>query len=986
MKKQLFFVFSLGSCTLWAQSPGGVSGNLQIWVKADAGTGTTTDNTQVSIWENQKVGGVNGIANQGMPGYYGDPGIGARPVYRSATSIPSFNFNPAIQIVSTDGYRSGYKFPLGFPDNTTNALTSYTHLSRTTSASYRSVFVMNGTTRNSNPGTIAGVWQSPFFGTQNNRPEFYNEKESGDVFFGTNTINTVGTNVPSIQSYYNSLSGANMNYFFDNNGLTYGQPSNNVSSTSNYPGLVLLMDNDGGNGSTSLAGDRIGEFILYSGTQTPAERQRVNSYLAYKYGITLDQSTPQSYIASDATTAMWNHTSTNASTYNKNIAGIGRDNGSALNQKQSNSVNEDVSQVVISAGNFVASNADNTSNLADMQFLSWGDNGLRRSYNAPVVPPNGSRANYRMAAVWKAQRTSGFTQPVTVALPAVPVNTIYMVRSTDTVFDGSDTWVPMSVTTVNGESYVQTPANIDFSDSGGDYFTFATFVIGPGGVDSGLRMWLRADKNFSPSIWEDQSIAGNDYTQTNATRQPSLVPADIKHNYNPSVDFGDATAAGAKFMSIPNGQPYTANGMDSSFFMMINPRSFGPSTYNEYFGFGGTTTTATLTEANWPSYTNNGNNGSMQVYPYGVSTMNRIKDKTQLPDYSYTIGGSITYGLDGQNQNVSAVVAATNSRTASGAILGSQPSYFPNADIGEAIGYERELPAIEKQRVRSYLAVKYGVTLQQPQNYIASNQSVTWDSSLNTGFNNNVFGMAKDDATILDQVVSSSINSENNIILTISTSNDFVSSNIDPGRVTFLRDNTFLMMGDNNNQTLSLLNYGTAPGKIIQRSWLAQRKNNTAATWLQTDLSGYTGIVATDKAYMVIADDAAFSQNVQLVPATSFTGGKAVFRYSFPSNKYFTFGINLQTYCTKDPAAGTPDAYTKIGISGYTNIQNGWPGAVPNGFMALESKDKGMVITRTTSANIALPIEGMLIYDTFDKCFKLYNGTAWNCITRSCND
>ncbi|HAO28264.1 MAG TPA: hypothetical protein DCQ68_12550, partial [Chryseobacterium indologenes] len=84
---------------------------------------------------------------------------------------------------------------------------------------------------------------------------------------------------------------------------------------------------------TSLAGDRIGEFILYSGTQTPAERQRVNSYLAYKYGITLDQSTPQSYIASDATTAMWNHTSTNASTYNKNIAGIGRDNGSALNQK-----------------------------------------------------------------------------------------------------------------------------------------------------------------------------------------------------------------------------------------------------------------------------------------------------------------------------------------------------------------------------------------------------------------------------------------------------------------------------------------------------------------------------------------------------------------------------------------------------------------------------------------------------------------------------
>ncbi|SDI38987.1 hypothetical protein [Chryseobacterium jejuense] len=986
MKKQLFFVFLLGSCVLWAQSPGGISGNLQIWVKADAGTGTTTDNVQVSLWENQKIGGVNGIANQGIPGYYADPGISARPVYRTATSIPSFNFNPAIEIVSTDGYRSGYKFPLGFPDNTSNALTSYTHLSRTRSATYRSVFVMNGTVRNSNSTTVAGVWQSPFFGTQGNRPEFYNEKESGDVFFGTNTINTVGTDVPSIQSYYNSLSGGNMNYFFDNNGLPYGPPSNNVSSTSNYPGLVLLMDNDGGNSSTTLAGDRIGEFILYSGTQTPAERQRVNSYLAYKYGITLDQSTPQSYIASDGSALMWDHTSANASIYNKNIAGIGRDNGSALHQKQSHSVNDDMIQVVIAAGNFAASNVANTSNLTDMKFLSWGDNGLRRSYNTPIVSPGGNRANYRMGAVWKAQYTSGFTQPVTVALPVVPANTIYMVRSTDTVFDGSDTWIPMSVITVNGENYVQTTTNIDFSNTDGDYFTFSTFVVGPGGVDNGLRMWLRADKNFTPNLWEDQSIAKNDFTQTNATRQPSLLPADVKYNFNPSVDFGNATAAGAKFMVIPNGKPYTTNGMDSSFFMMINPRSFGPSTYNEYFGFGGTTTTAALTEANWPSYTNSGNNGSMQVYPYTASAMNRIKNKTQLPDYSYTIGGSITYGLDGQNQNVTAAVTAPNSRTAGGAILGSQPSYFPDADFGEAIGYERELTAIEKQRVRSYLAIKYGVTLLQPQNYIAANQSITWNSALDANFNNNIFGMAKDDATILDQVVSNSINTENNIILTISTSNNFVLPNIDQSRVTFLQDNTFLMMGDNNNKTLALLNYGTAPGKIIPRSWLAQRRNNTASTWLQADLSNYSSIVATDKAYMVIANDAAFSQNVQLVPATSFIGGKAVFRYSFPGNKYFTFGINLETYCVKDPAIGTPDGYTKIGISGHENIQNGWPGNVPNGFMALESKDKGIVITRTTSSNIAIPVEGMLIYDTADKCFKLYNGTVWNCIARSCNN
>lgn len=988
MKKILFSISLIAAHSIaWAQTiaPGGVNGNLQIWVRADVGTGTTSDSQQVPVWTNQVFGGANGIANQGMPGYYADPGAGARPIYRTAESIPSFNFNPAIQIVSTDGYRSGYKFPSGFPDNTTNALTSYTYLTRTASATYRSVFVMNGTTKNSNTSNIAGVWQSPFFGTRTNRPEFYNEKESGDVFFGTNTINTIGTNIPSIQSYYNRLSGSNMNYVFDNNTIEYGSPSNNVSSTSNYPGMVLLMDNDAGSGSSSLAGDRIGEFILYSGTQTPAEKQRVNSYLTYKYGVTLNQSTPQSYIASDGITKMWDHTAAEASIYNKNIAGIGKDNGSALNQKQSNSINSNRIQVVMAAGNFVSSNATNTSNLTDMQFLSWGDNGLRRSYNVPIISPAGSTANYRMDGIWKVQRTSGFSQPVTVALPVVPVNEVYLVRSTDSIFDVNDTWIPLSTTMVNGINYVQTSNNVDFSNTDGEYFTFATFVAGPGGVKDDLRIWLRADVGFTPDLWTDQSLAGNDFTQTNTSRQPSILNADVKHNFNPSVYFGDGiTATDSRFMVVPTGRPYTSNGLPSTLFLMVDATSFNG--LKDYFGFGGTTTTANLTEANYPAFTNSNATGAMRVYPYSASNLPRTLNRTYLPDYSYTIGSNITYGLNGQNQTTADVFAAGNSLTANGAILGSQPQLL-GGDIGEVIAYERELSAIEKQRVRSYLAIKYGVTLQQPQDYIASDETtVIWNSNLNTSFNNNIFGMAKDDATILDQIVSNSVNTENNTMLAISNMDDFVSSNTDPNRIDFLQDKTFLMMGDNNNQDIALVNYGSTPGKIIQRTWLAQRINNSVSTWLQADFSRYITIVATDKPYMIIADDSSFSQNVQLVSAISFENGKAVFNYPFLSNKYFTFGVNIQSYCTKDPAIGTPVSMTKFGITGQKSMQDNWPLNIPNGFIALESKSKGFVVTRTTSDSIANPIEGMLIFDTVDKCFKLYNGTAWDCIKRSCND
>ena len=63
-----------------------------------------------------------------------------------------------------------------------------------------------------------------------------------------------------------------------------------------------------------------------------------------------------------------------------------------------------------------------------------------------------------------------------------------------------------------------------------------------------------------------------------------------------------------------------------------------------------------------------------------------------------------------------------------------------------------------------------------------------------------------------------------------------------------------------------------------------------------------------------------------------------------------------------------------------------WPHNTYNGFIVLESKSKGFVITRTTSNSIPAQdlVEGMIIYDTDDKCIKLYNGTDWNCIQRTC--
>lgn len=89
--------------------------------------------------------------------------------------------------------------------------------------------------------------------------------------------------------------------------------------------------------------------------------------------------------------------------------------------------------------------------------------------------------------------------------------------------------------------------------------------------------------------------------------------------------------------------------------------------------------------------------------------------------------------------------------------------------------------------------------------------------------------------------------------------------------------------------------------------------------------------------------------------------------------------------CFNNPTAGTPDGYTQVGISNLAGFANGWPKNVPNGFIAIESKNKGFVITRVANtAAIASPVEGMLIYDLSANCIKLYNGTTWKCLEKNC--
>ncbi len=137
-------------------------------------------------------------------------------------------------------------------------------------------------------------------------------------------------------------------------------------------------------------------------------------------------------------------------------------------------------------------------------------------------------------------------------------------------------------------------------------------------------------------------------------------------------------------------------------------------------------------------------------------------------------------------------------------------------------------------------------------------------------------------------------------------------------------------------------------------------------------------------------------ENTQVSNSTNVTVSGTYYAFFYDSqndcyntdNSTASVVVNIlpPCYCTEDPATGTPDGYTQVGITIQEKLNN-WPENIPNGFITMESKTKGFVITRVQNEDeIADAQEGMLIYDIDAACVKLYNGTIWNCIKRSCNE
>lgn len=219
-----------------------------------------------------------------------------------------------------------------------------------------------------------------------------------------------------------------------------------------------------GSSGTSWAGP-IAEALYFNRVLTPAERLKVASYLAVKYGVTRYQGTSGAGYSDSGGTTIWSADST----YKNNIAGIGRDDTMTLNQKQSKSTSDGDIVTVGHGGTIATTNQGNTNNFgADKSFLLWGHNGAATNQSTTVTG-----AYIRMNRIWKAVRTNSVSQ-VKVQIPtssvtAISGNSGILYTSSSATFDASSTRTNMTVNGSNYEATVTLPA-------GTSYFTFGSMA------------------------------------------------------------------------------------------------------------------------------------------------------------------------------------------------------------------------------------------------------------------------------------------------------------------------------------------------------------------------------------------------------------------------------------------------------------------------------------------------------------------------------
>ncbi len=863
--------FTFGATVI---APGGVTAGIQLWVKAD--NGVIASSSAVSQWTDQSPENHNLVQATAVN----------RPLLQNASV--GFNFNPSVKF---DGANDRMEYKLTRFMSTTSSGTFYGAASNALDGGYE------------NLGDL-GI-DNPHMGTLGNQQIMW-MNSSAPVRIDHPAVLTA--NKSTLLGYFWNGGGPNVGSGLRQNGTEFYDATTEATAVGNggpVDGQFTLGSYEG----VENWNGNIAESFLYDRNLTSTEKDRVDTYLATKYGTTLTHN----YLAADGTTIY------NVSSYSANITGIGRDDASGLNQKQSKSVNAKSIMTIGIGTSLATTNAANANSFpANNSFEIVGDNGQPYSYSAPYAPtsftPAGGAGFYRMAATWKVQET-GTVGTVVIGV-ASSTGADYLLVS------NAATFVPASTTEIQltSDGNGNLVATVDLAN--GQFFTFGSADKAPGGVLAGLKTWHKADAldgndGDKVAAWPS-SLLSSPYSVSQATvsQQPTLgTSTTALVNYNPSVVF-NRTAASTLVNSTTNVLGYSASSTSTPYHFIAVAKdmetAFTRAEQGQYNlrgilgnGSSGNNPAMDLQKDGaapngwnpWTDVSGEWNGGKATMYNgggTGSGTMTLPTNYgTQLTNqqpqifglgYTYGVGNFLNSTVDGWSEPTTLKEdnRADLIRANYFSVGQSGGGEYWNGPINEVVAYNRELSATELQKVNTYLAIKYGVTLGQGSGavgknsnsvaypisqttgtgytYIATDGTVVWSPATNSGYNFDIAGIGLDNFEALNQKQSRSVNDGFQPAIglgTVELSNDANSSS-------FTADKTYMVWGNNGLSSSYAVSYTphsftvAAPVYLMSRIWKVQ-ETQTVGTVMVSVPGSLTGT------YLLVGS-----------PASSFTAGTAI--------------------------------------------------------------------------------------------------------------
>ncbi|MBJ6367842.1 LamG-like jellyroll fold domain-containing protein [Snuella sedimenti] len=497
-------------------------------------------------------------------------------------------------------------------------------------------------------------------------------------------------------------------------------------------------------------------------------------------------------------------------------------------------------------------------------------------------------------------------------------------------------------------------STISISNSDNTTFTFDVSaeifdynIPGPGGITADFRLWLKStrgvtrDANSKVEKWSDIGTNGKHATQSSTAKRPIYIDdAASNINFNPVIQFENNGGSTNQYLynssngfysqdifivMVPDVDVSSASGMtifSGSISDIITPENYVDDS-DDVTGVGMGDFTSNVT-------------GERLWYNQGSSTTNPYYSLPASSSRAYDVAGIINArnksatASDGMTilynsvddtpvatqtittfQNVGYVDTAPDPDVTWGTpykIGINANSNFGNLNgrVAEIFTFAERVSDADRQKIESYLAIKYGITLgastEAQKNYVNSFDTIIWDITANAGYNYHVTGIGRDSISDLNQKQSKTLNTTNEVTIGLNGIYSTNNANISE----FIEDGDFLVWGSNNNaytgtstNTVTIASGLTTSLTRIDRKWkIVESKESVngdvGKVYVSIPVDAFSSFsLGADEEYVLIVADAdSFSDTdiIDVIPLESDGNSNLETWYDFDGTKYFTFG------------------------------------------------------------------------------------------------